>query len=193
MAYLLRCDTVSEAWPIALDYIEREGSDVITEDGYLTREVLDFIISIKNPLEGWPFPGSWNLPKLDQYAEQLTTFSYDCKGFDYMYNERMGRQKFYVVKELRAHPTTRRATMYLWLPEKDLETGLHKPCQIVADYKIRDTLLTARHFFRSHDYLDALPQNLYGLAKLQKQIADEVGVTPSSLTIISASAHIYKR
>ena len=55
-----------------------------------------------------------------------------------MYNERMGRQKFYVVKELRAHPTTRRATMYLWLPEKDLETGLHKPCQIVADYKIRD-------------------------------------------------------
>jgi thymidylate synthase len=74
--------------------------------------------------------------------------------------------------------TTRRATMYLWLPEKDLETGLHKPCQIVADYKIRDTLLTARHFFRSHDYRDALPQNLYGLAKLQKQIADEVGVAP---------------
>jgi thymidylate synthase len=81
--------------------------------------------------------------------------------------------------------------MYLWIPEKDLETDLHSPCQVVADYKIRDGLLMAGHLFRSHDFGGAYPQNVYGLAQLQKQIADEVGVEPGSITTMSRSAHFY--
>ncbi len=182
----------SDAWLWALSQIQNKGTNIITEDNALIREVLNLKLTVKNPLQGFPIVGSgWNLPALDTYAAELCTFSYDCSGFDYMYNERMGRQIYYITEMLRKYPTTRRATAYLWLPEKDLETTLHKPCQIVADYKIRDNKLYATHFFRSHDIKDAWPQNVYGLAKLQEQIANDVGCQTGSLTTFSASAHFY--
>lgn len=182
----------SDAWNCAINYIKNVGNNVITEDNKLTREIQNLIIEIKNPLEGFPIKNSgWDINALNVYAEQLLDFSYDCKGFDYTYNERMSRQIYYITKLLKEHPTTRRATAYLWLPEKDLETNMHHPCQIVADYKLRLGKLYATHFFRSHDILQAWPTNVYGLAKLQEKICGELEVVPGSLTTFSASAHIY--
>lgn len=181
-----------EAWQYALSQIAQNGSNVITEDNALIREVLNLHLEVKTPLEGYPIQGTgWDLPALEQYASDLCEQSYDLKGFDYNYCERMSRQLYYVKKMLETYPTTRRATVYLWLPEKDLETSLHKPCQIVADYKIRNGLIYATHFFRSHDIKDAWPTNVYGLASLQKSIADELNCKPGSLTTFSVSAHYY--
>lgn len=182
----------ADAWQYALQQIKLNGIEVITEDRALIREVLNLHLEIQHPLMGFPIQGSgWDLPALDVYADELCTFSYDCRGFDYQYNERMGRQIYHITEMLRRYPTTRRATAYLWLPEKDLETNLHKPCQIVADYKLRNNKLYAIHFFRSHDIKDAWPQNVYGLAKLQEKIADDIECDTGSLTTISTSAHYY--
>ena len=191
MGKFLNVDNSEEGFNLAMDYINRKGNNIITEEGQLTREYRNMFIEIKNPLENWPFSGSWKISALNNYADQLINFSYDTKGFDYMYNERMGRQIYYIIKKLKENLNTRQATAYLWLPEKDLETKLHKPCQIVADYKFRDNVLYATHFFRSHDIKDAWPQNVYGLAKLQKYIANEINKECGSLTTISVSAHIY--
>jgi len=192
MVHFQNFNFVKDAWKYALNFIEEHGNDVITKDNQLTREYLNMILEIKNPLGNFPFNGSWNIKKLDEYAKQLCEFSYDCKGFDYTYNERMGRQVYYIINELKKYSTTRRATIYLWIPEKDLENNLHKPCQIIADYKIRNSKLYATHIFRSHDMKDAYPQNVYGLAKLQKQIADECNIQTGSLITHSISAHFYK-
>ena len=182
----------SSAWNYAMNHINDKGNNIITEDNKLTREVQNLILEIRNPLMGYPIAGSnWDINALDQYANQLLDFSYDCKGFDYTYNERMGRQIYYIINHLKKYPTSRRATAYLWLPEKDLETRLHKPCQLVADYKLRNDKLYATHFFRSHDIKQAWPTNVYGLGKLQKKIANDLNVSTGSLTTISASAHIY--
>ena len=181
-----------EAWQYALNTIDTYGNTVRTEDNALIREYLNLHLEVLHPLEGYPLPGSgWDLPALDQYASDLCEQSYDLKGFDYNYCERMSRQLYYAKKMLRNYPTTRRATIYLWLPEKDLETSLHKPCQIVADYKQREGKLYATHFFRSHDIRDAWPTNVYGLATLQKSIAEELGCDAGSLTTFSVSAHYY--
>jgi thymidylate synthase (methanogen type) len=183
-----------DAWQYAISEIERAGSQIITEDNALIREVLNLRLEVLNPLHGYPIKGSnWDLPALEVYAADLCNFSYDCKGFDYTYNERMGRQIHYITKMLKKYPTTRRATAYLWLPEKDLETPYHKPCQIVASYLLRDDKLYATHFFRSHDIRDAWPANVYGLGSLQRQIADEIEVCTGSLSTFSASAHYYIR
>lgn len=179
------------AWGWLMGQIYTFGELVITEDGQQTREVLNLGVEVYNPLSGWPFPGSWNQVKLDKYAADLLNFSYDLKGFDYTYSERMGRQVHYVIERLKKNPTTRQATMYLWLPEKDLETGRYKPCQITADYKYRNGLLRATHVFRSHDIKDAWPQNVYGLAKLLEFISTEAGYRPGSLSTISHSGHYY--
>jgi thymidylate synthase len=182
----------SSGWNYATNYIYYNGNNIITEDHKHTKEVQNLIMEIKNPLEGFPIKNSgWNINALNVYAEQLLDCSYDCKGFDYTYNERMSRQIYYITKLLKEHPTTRRATAYLWLPEKDLETNMHHPCQIVADYKLRLGKLYATHFFRSHDILQAWPTNVYGLAKLQEKICSDLEVVPGSLTTFSASAHIY--
>lgn len=182
----------SDAWQYGLRQIELNGSNLVTEDGTLIRELLNLHLEIQHPLQGYPIQGSgWDLPALEVYANELCNFSYDLKGFDYNYCERMGRQIYYIIEMLNKYPTTRRATAYLWLPEKDLETKLYKPCQIVASYLIRNNKLYATHFFRSHDIRDAWPQNVYGLAKLQEKIANEVECQTGSLTTFSVSAHYY--
>lgn len=181
-----------DAWQYALTQIQLNGHDVITEDRARIRELLNLQLEILHPLQGFPIQGSgWDLPALEVYAQELCNFSYDCKGFDYAYNERMGRQIHYITEMLKKYPTSRRATAYLWLPEKDLETKLHKPCQIAVSYLIRNNKLYASHFFRSHDFKAAWPQNIYGLAKLQEQIANNIGCETGSLTTFSVSAHYY--
>jgi thymidylate synthase len=192
MTHFQEVSNSSSGWNYATNYIYYNGNNVITEDHKHTKEVQNLIMEIKNPLVGFPIKNSgWDINALNVYAEQLLDFSYDCKGFDYTYNERMSRQIYYITKLLKEHPTTRRATAYLWLPEKDLETNMHHPCQIVADYKLRLGKLYATHFFRSHDILQAWPTNVYGLAKLQEKICSDLEVVPGSLTTFSASAHIY--
>lgn len=182
----------ADAWNYAVNHIENNGCNVRTEDNKLTREVQNLVLEVRNPLSGYPIKGSsWDLAALAQYAEQLCTCDYDCKGFDYTYNERMGRQIYYLTKHLKRFPTSRRATAFLWLPEKDLETSLSEPCQILADYKMRNNKLYATHFFRSHDIKQAWPTNVYGLGNLQYKIAEDLGVETGSLTTISASAHFY--
>ena len=185
-------NTPQEAWQTALNEIAQHGTNILTEDNKLTREILNLELTIKHPLQGHPLAGcGWKLPALEQYAQDLCNFSYELKGFDYNYCERMGRQVFYATNQLKRYPTSRRATIFLWLPEKDLETGLHNPCQIMADYKIRNNKLQAAHVFRSHDIRDAWPANVYGLAKLQEQIAKELDVGLGPLTTYSISAHYY--
>lgn len=192
MTHFQEVSNSSSGWNYAINYIYYNGNNVITEDRKHTKEVQNLIMEIKNPLVGFPIKNSgWDINALNIYAEQLLDFSYDCKGFDYTYNERMSRQIYYITKILQEHPTTRRATAYLWLPEKDLETNMHHPCQIVADYKLRNGKLYATHFFRSHDIRQAWPTNVYGLAKLQEKISFDLNVLPGTLTTISASAHIY--
>ena len=189
--YIVSNDS-NHAWHSAISIISQYGSSVKTEDNKLTKEILDLCIQVNNPLVGYPIKDSgWDITALDIYAKKLCEFTYDCHSFDYTYAERMSRQIYYITKILKEHPTSRRATAYLWLPEKDLETDLFSPCQVVADYKVRNGKLYATHFFRSHDIERAWVTNVYGLGKLQSKIASDLSVLPGSLTTISASAHIY--
>ena len=191
--YEIKARNTSIAWKNIMTLINNSGTNVVSDQG-LTREILNLCVEIQYPMEGYPIEGTgWDLPALEKYARDLTNFSYDLKGFDYNYCERMGRQVYHVTELLKNYPNTRQATIYLWIPEKDLETKLYKPCQVVADYKLRDGKLHATHFFRSHDARDAYPQNIYGLGKLQKSISDEIGCIPGTLSTISASAHYYIR
>mgnify|MGYP002681673225 FL=1 len=192
MTHFKKVPDSSDGWNYAKIYINLNGNTIITEDHKHTNEVQNLVMEIRHPLNGFTIKNTgWDINALDIKDEKLLDFSYDCKGFDYTDNERMSRQIYYITKLLKKHPTTRRATAYLWLPEKDLETNMHHPCQIVADYKLRLGKLYATHFFRSHDILQAWPTNVYGLAKLQEKIANDLNVLPGSLTTISASAHIY--
>lgn len=79
-----------------------------------------------------------------------------------------------------------------WHPAKELMRK-HKssPCLVLVQALIQEERLNLTVFFRSHDMTQGWPENAYGCAAIQKEIAMAVGVETGLLTIISGSAQIY--
>ncbi|VVB75900.1 Putative thymidylate synthase [Candidatus Tiddalikarchaeum anstoanum] len=65
------------------------------------------------------------------------------------------------------------------------------PCLVLLQAMVQDEKLNLTVFFRSHDMTQGWPENAYGCAAIQKEIADRIKVEPGLLTIISGSAQIY--
>lgn len=78
----------ADAWQWACGTIQSRGDSIKTEDGQLTKEVTNLMVTILEPLANWPIPKSgWDLPALNRYAEQL--LSGENPGFDYSYGNRI--------------------------------------------------------------------------------------------------------
>ena len=205
--------TPEQAWLWGKRLIEIHGDNVISEDGHMTRELLNLHLTILEPLSGWPIEGSgWNMKGLEKYAEQLLSGE-NPSGFAYTYGERLTRypdsiddlflmrhiydQKKHtnqieeLIARLKGNPVSRRAVATTWIPYFD-PYNAEVPCLQLLDFLIRSGKLNLTAFFRSWDFTRAAPCNMYGLAKLQEHVAKEVNVPMGSLTIIAASAHIYE-
>jgi len=79
-----------------------------------------------------------------------------------------------------------------WHPADELMRK-HKssPCLVFLQAMVQDEKLNLAVFFRSHDMTQGWPENAYGCAAIQKEIADAIGIQTGILTIISGSAQIY--
>ena len=80
-----------------------------------------------------------------------------------------------------------------WHPADELSRK-HKssPCLVLVQPMVQDERLNLTVYFRSHDMVQGWPENAYGMAAIQKELADAVQLPPGILTIISSSAQIYK-
>lgn len=76
--------------------------------------------------------------------------------------------------------------------EELLRKHKSSPCLVLIHPIIQDEKLNLTVYFRSHDMVQGWPENAYGCAAIQKEIADAVGIETGILTIISGSAQIYK-
>ncbi len=65
------------------------------------------------------------------------------------------------------------------------------PCLVLLQAIVQDEKLNLMCFFRSHDMTQGWPENAYGCAAIQKEIAEAIGAPTGILTIISGSAQIY--
>ena len=195
----------SDAWQWACGTIQSRGDLIKTEDDQLTKEVLNLMVTVLNPGEGWPVEGSeWDLAALDRYAEQL--LSPENRGFAYTYGSRLRQypdsidggydgadsdQLEYIICKLKENPVTRRAIAITWIPDED-RLNEHVPCLQSVNFLYRQDKLHLVAYFRSHDIGRAWCPNLYGLNKLLEYVGKEAGMRPGSITTISASAHIYE-
>ena len=66
------------------------------------------------------------------------------------------------------------------------------PCLVFLQAVVQGERLNFTAFFRSHDMTQGWPENAYGCAAMQKEIADGVGVKPGLLVIMSGSGQIYR-
>jgi thymidylate synthase len=95
-----------------------------------------------------------------------------------------------VIKKLKENPFSKRCVITLWSPEdiNDKYALSFTFCQLF----IRNNQLIITNYFRSCDIYNAFTFNMLGIAKLQEQIAERLGVETSEFNVHIGSAHIYK-
>lgn len=97
-----------------------------------------------------------------------------------------------VIDVLRKDPYSKACVAVTWHPSDELMRK-HKssPCLVYLQALVQNEKLNLTTFFRSHDMVQGWPENAYGCAAVQREIARGIDVEPGLLTVISGSAQIY--
>jgi thymidylate synthase len=97
-----------------------------------------------------------------------------------------------IIDVLKRDPYSKACVAITWHPADELMRK-HKssPCLVFIQAFVQEEKLNLTVFFRSHDMTQGWPENAYGSAAIQEEIAREIGIEPGLLIIISGSAQIY--
>ena len=196
MVLMLKVPTIKTGWETLVKRIMKDGVNITDERGSVTKEILNTMVNIKNPMDSESPKGYfWTGEKLDKYSEQF--LSSDKQGFIYTYGNRL-RAHFdgidqiqEAINRLNNFKESRRAISITWDPTVDTKND-EVPCMMLVDFKIRDGMLHTTGLWRSHDIYGAWFPNAVGLSNLARYVAGEVGSEIGMLTIHSISAHIYE-
>lgn len=94
------------------------------------------------------------------------------------------------ARRLKEKPESRHAYIALWDNTRDLPEGTDTPCFVSAFFRKFDGKLTLTATFRSHNAMEAWPENVYGLIAIQRFVAEKAGMEPGPLTVFSHSISI---
>jgi thymidylate synthase len=111
--------------------------------------------------------------------------SYAARLYDYDGRDQVA----WVSERLRADPTARDATITTFMPLGD---ATYVPCVSMLDFWIPAGALELLVYAHSLDFGKKAYGNLVELARLQRRVADDVGVPPGRLVIHVKSAHVYE-
>jgi len=91
---------------------------------------------------------------------------------------------------LKEKPESRHAYIALWDNARDLPEGTDTPCFVSASFRKFEDKLTLTATFRSHNAMEAWPENVYGLIAIQRFVAEKAGMEPGPLTVFSHSISV---
>jgi len=97
-----------------------------------------------------------------------------------------------MVETLKRDPYSKAVVAMTWHPAEEL-LRKHKssPCLVLVQALVQDEKLNLTVFFRSHDMVQGWPENAYGMAAVQNEIASALSIPCGLLSIVSGSAQIY--
>lgn len=98
-----------------------------------------------------------------------------------------------IIEVLKRDPYSKACIAITWHAQDELMRK-HKssPCLVLLQPIIQGGKLNLTTYWRSHDMAQGWPENAYGIAAIQKEIADSLEIEPGIMTMISSSAQIYK-
>ena len=97
-----------------------------------------------------------------------------------------------IIDVLKRDPYSKASVAITWhVCDELMRKHKSSPCLVFLQAMIQDEKLNLTVFFRSHDMTQGWPENAYGMAAIQKEIADNINIKPGILTIMSGSAQIY--
>ena len=94
------------------------------------------------------------------------------------------------AERLKEKPESRHAYIALWDNARDLPAGTDTPCFVSAFFRKFEGKLTLTATFRSHNAMEAWPENVYGLIAIQRFVAEKAAMEPGPLTVFSHSISI---
>jgi len=199
--------TVSQAWERAVVECWRNGAEVPTEYGELSKEILGLLIVVESPFEEPRIHrGDINIAvkgTLQKYYDEVLHGTLDWavkkQKIHYTYHERLFEypsssinQINYIIEKLKDKSFSRRAQAITWVPKKDMWAD-SPPCLQRVWCTVRDNRLVMHTTWRSRDIFRAMHMNMLAMTELQKKIAEALGLEVGAYLDFSNSAHIYEK
>ncbi|MBI4159607.1 hypothetical protein HY504_00370 [Candidatus Wolfebacteria bacterium] len=198
--FKLRGLRVADVWPEVLKNIMRFGAIKTSHYDDDIRELVNVVTVIDNEDPDDPYLPQWMLgltkeELFEYYKQYMTDMVHEGAHYGYgnrIRNMRGKNQVEFIITRLKEERDDRGACAVTWNVDTDL--GMQRrPCIIMIQALVQDDTLHLLSYIRSNDMFQAWPRNCFGLLKIQKEIAEAIGVARGPLTVISASAHIYKK
>jgi thymidylate synthase len=204
-------DTVAQTWLKIINLISKYGKTEKTRyaSNNKLKEILNLtaVVQKEDPEHEYlPHYMPFSMQELQSYYPEMMT-KRRIPGAAYNYGDRMRNQV--VVKEdsktlitinqikeiinlLKRRPFSKKAYAVLyraddWLKADSSDT----PCMTQLHARITQNKLFLTAYFRSQDMFHGWPRNAFALRKVQKEMADGVGIAMGPLTIVTMSAHMY--
>jgi thymidylate synthase len=194
-----------DAWISILKQIMDFGDLIEDERDLITKELLNVIVTVNDPVNSLLPQGCLSVEKLKRYEQSFLDINNHVNGIDYgkrlreHFGFKLGRDIYKVkidqvesvINRLKNCETTRRATMTTFDPSID-QCQNEIPSMVMIDFKIRKNMLYTTGIWRSHDIYGSWIPNFFGLKGLSKYISEYLGIKIGPITVHSVSAHIYK-
>ena len=192
---LVEARTLGEGWLATSHAILDSGADA-TYDGQVTKELSLLTLTVAEPDPGDELIASladpewldWmrrNFTEPDDVPELGGARSYARRLRDYGGRDQVA----WVVERLRGDPETRSAAITTFQPHDDTS---YIPCVSLLDFWLPHGVLELVVYAHSLDFGKKAYGNLVELARLQHEVAAEVGVAAGALVIHAKSAHVYE-
>ena len=196
-AFSVSSSSIGDAWLDILKTIMNFGDLKKSQFHDDQKEVLNMVAVIhgEDPDDpDWKPFYEFTREELNGYIPQVITKK-SIEGVEYTYGQRLRDhdgidQVKGIIDKIKGCRFTRRAVAFTWDVSKDHDSS-KSPCLDLIQAVVQDDKLHLTAYFRSNDMYGAWPRNAYALRKLQKIMAEGVGISMGALTTISCSAHIY--
>ena len=186
-----------------------QDKQIADDPDYATRELLNYDYMVLeprlddlNPTQPWAdaeFEERINFVPPDkglawqQRPEVWTEFA--DRGFAYSYGERYADSLGEIIAELRDHPESRQLFLSVWDPITDAKRfgKLRVPCSLGYWFVKRQGRIHMTYMQRSADFATHFENDQYLSHKLQRYVAEQVGVPAGRFTHWIGSLHVYQK
>ena len=164
----LFANELGDGWLQLLNLMLRCGTVKGTSEGERLAEVLNAVVTLELAAREEALP-----PFFDLTTDQL---------------EASQRRFTSAVERLEESPDMRSGSPVLLGP-----SDLDAPCVVSASFNIVDERLYGTYVLRSEDVHGTWPFDALSLVRLQREVAERIGMPVASVTFIMHSAHIHER
>lgn len=193
----IRSKYIGAAWLEIIKHIQRFGTIRNNFYGGSVREIFNIaaVVTDEDSFDPKMFPYMQvSKEEIEKYSQYIMNGN---KGDEvYTYGERLWNYKGInqvedvIVPYLKKYPTDRAAVAMMFDLAVDHKAS-RAPCMCMVQAATLGGKLNLTAYFRSHAVFSGWVLNAFGLRRLQKYIADKLGLKVGILTIFSNCAHIY--